>query len=321
MKIGLALPIGERGPERRAPRYREIRELALLAEHGTLDSIWVADHIFFIGLGGGEELRGVWESMTVLSALAEATERVESGPLVMCAPFRNPGLIAWMANTLEEISGGRFILGLGAGWHRPEFDGFGFNFDHKVSVLEDSLEIIVPLLREGKVDHDGKWAVGHAELRPKGLRQGGPPILVAGTMPRMMRLTAKWADRWNSVWYGLPTDQFRDERADLNAALAAAGRDQSSIEVSAGVAVKDARIIDRNDGDGIRGTVDDIYEAFQVWHEEGVDEVMCRLEPPSPDIVEVISDAAARFRATAGADAAAKPQVELETASASVTDD
>src|SRR6188508_852614 len=223
MKIGLCLPIGERGPERRPPRYQEMRALALMAEHGNLDSVWVADHIFF--LNEGEEPRGIWESMTMLAALAEATTKVEFGPLVMCTPFRNPGLIAWMANTLEEISGGRFVLGLGAGWHQPEFDAFGFEFGHKVSVFEDSLEVIVPLLRDGKVDYDGERAVGHAELRPHSPRSGGPPILIAGSRPRMMRLTAKWADRWNSVWYGLPTDQFRDERADLNAALAAAGRE------------------------------------------------------------------------------------------------
>jgi alkanesulfonate monooxygenase SsuD/methylene tetrahydromethanopterin reductase-like flavin-dependent oxidoreductase (luciferase family) len=316
MRIGLCLPVGERGPERRAPRYAEMRELALLAEHGNLDSIWVADHIFFVN--GDDEPRGVWESMTMLAALAEATTNVEFGPLVLCTPFRNPGLIAWMANTLEEISGGRFVMGLGAGWHRPEFDGFGFEFDHKVSLFEDSLEVIVPLLREGAVDYDGKWAVGHAELRPKGPRPGGPPILIAGTMPRMMRLTAKWADRWNSVWYGLPTDEFRDERANLNEALAAAGRDQSSIEVSVGVAVKDARTLDRNDGAGIRGTVEDIHQALETWREEGVDEVMCRLEPPSPDVVEVISDAAARFRTNAVETAA---QVELETTSALAADD
>ena len=315
MKIGLCLPIGERGPERRPPRYQEMRALALMAEHGNLDSVWVADHIFF--LNEGEEPRGIWESMTMLAALAEATTKVEFGPLVMCTPFRNPGLIAWMANTLEEISGGRFVLGLGAGWHQPEFDAFGFEFDHKVSVFEDSLEVIIPLLREGTVDYDGKWASGHAELRPKGPRGGGPPILIAGTMPRMMRLTAKWADRWNSVWYGLPTDQFRDERSNLNDALAAAGRDASSIEVSAGVAVKDSRIIDRNDGDGIRGTVEDITEALAAWHSEGVDEVMCRLEPPSLDLVEVIADAAAPFRADANADV----QLEVETASALAADD
>ena len=297
MKIGVCVPIGERGPERRLFRYEQMRDIALAAEHGGLDSIWMADHIFFVTEGA--PFRGVWESMSMLAALADATTRVELGPLVLCTPFRNPGLIAWAANTLDEISGGRFVLGLGAGWHQPEFDGFGFEFGHRVSVLEDSLEVIVPLLREGQVDYDGEWAKGHAELRPPGPRPKGPPILIAGSRPRMMSLTAKWADRWNSVWYGLPTDEFRDERTNLQAALDDAGRDRSTIEVSAGIAVQDPRTLDRNGHEAVVGRVDELVEAFETWRQEGVDEVMCRLEPPSVGVVEVIGDAARVFRASA----------------------
>src|SRR5688572_11443024 len=244
MRIGVCLPIGERGPERRLFRYEQMRDIALAAEHGGLDSIWVADHIF---IDPGDSLvRGAWESLSILGALADATKRVELGPLVLCTPFRTPGMIAWAANTLDEISGGRFVLGLGAGWHQPEFDGFGFEFGRRVSVFEDSLKVIVPLLREGRVDYVGERAIGHAELRPPGPRPSGPPILIAGSRPRMMSLIAKWADRWNSVWYGLPTDEFRDERANLQAACAEAGRDLSTIEVSVGIAVQDPRTLDRN---------------------------------------------------------------------------
>ncbi len=173
----------------------------------------MADHLFIVG--DDDEPRGLWEATSILAALADATTRVELGPLVLCGPFRNPGLTAWIANTIEEISDGRFVLGLGAGWHQPEFDAFGFEFKHRVSVFEDSLEVMVPLLRDGKVDYDGEWANGHAELRPPGPRPDGPPILIAGSRPRMMGLIAKWADRWNSVWYGLPTEEFRDERSAL----------------------------------------------------------------------------------------------------------
>ena len=296
MRIGLCVPIGERGEERRALGYAEMRELALTAEHGGLASIWVADHLLIHGLGGAD--RGLWESMSMLAALADATTRVELGPLVMCVPFRNPGMIAWMANTLDEISGGRFVLGLGAGWHQPEFDAFGFEFDHKVSVFEDSLNVAIPLLREGRVDYDGKWASGHAELGPHGPRPNGPPILIAGSRPRMMSLIAKWADRWNSVWYGLPTDEFRDERANLEAACAAIGRDPQSIEVSVGVAVKDPRTQDENGPDALVGDIDHLTEAFATWEQEGVDEVMCRLEPPSIGLVEAIADAARLVRSS-----------------------
>jgi alkanesulfonate monooxygenase SsuD/methylene tetrahydromethanopterin reductase-like flavin-dependent oxidoreductase (luciferase family) len=290
-----------------------MRDIALAAEHGGLDSIWMADHIFIEAPDG--PLRGVWESMAMLGALADATSRVELGPLVLCTPFRNPGMIAWAANTLDEISGGRFVLGLGSGWHKPEFDCFGFEFGRRVSVFEDSLEVIVPLLREGRVDYDGEWAVGHAELRPAGPRaaRGGPPILIAGSKPRMMSLIAKWADRWNSVWYGLPTDEFRDERANLRAACADVGRDESTIEVSVGIAVQDPRTLDRNGPQAVVGRVDELVEAFEIWHKEGVDEVMCRLEPPSTDIVSVIAEAAARFRPGSSADVAASASRQSQT--------
>src|SRR3954449_8646367 len=133
MRVGLSIPVGERGPDLVPFRYRDMRELAQAAESGGMDSIWMADHLFIQSDGAGE--RGLWESMSMLAALADATTRVELGPLVLCTPFRNPGMIAWAANTLDEISDGRFVLGLGAGWHQPEFDAFGFDFDHKVGLF------------------------------------------------------------------------------------------------------------------------------------------------------------------------------------------
>ena len=237
LKVGACLPIGERGTERHAFGYTQMREMAVAAEQGDLDSIWVADHLFFDS--GDGNIRGVWESMAMLGALAEATTRVELGPLVLCTPFRNPGMIAWAANTLEEITGGRFVLGLGSGWHQPEFDAFGFEFTRRVSVFADSLEVIVPLLRQRAVEYEGDFAVGHGQLRPPAARLGGPPIMIAGTKPRMMGLIARWADRWNDVWFGLPTDEFRDNRERLVEACVAIGRDPSTIEVSAGIQIKD----------------------------------------------------------------------------------
>jgi alkanesulfonate monooxygenase SsuD/methylene tetrahydromethanopterin reductase-like flavin-dependent oxidoreductase (luciferase family) len=297
MRIGVCVPISERGPERRIYHYSEMRDIARAAEDGGLHSIWVADHLFIYG--GDGPVRGAWESIAMLGALADATKRVELGPLVLCAPFRNPGLIAWAANTLDEISGGRFVLGLGAGWHQPEFDAFGFEFDHKVSVLEDSLNTLVPLLREGHVDYDGRWATGHAELRPPGPRPEGPPILIAGARPRMMSLIARWADRWNSVWYGLPTDEFRAERADLEAACTKTGRDPSTIEVSVGIRVRAPETIERNSPEAVVGAIDPLVEAFTAWRAEGVDEVMCALDPPSTEMVEVIAEATADLKGAA----------------------
>ena len=128
---------------------------------------------------------------------------------------------------------------LGSGWHEPEFEAFDFNFGKRVSVFDDSLQVIVPLLREGKSEFYGDFAKGVAELRPAGPRagKGGPPILIAGTKPRMMSLIARHADRWNSCWYGLPTDEFRTERSNLKQACADIERDAKQIDVSVGIQV------------------------------------------------------------------------------------
>jgi len=294
MRVGISIPIGERGPERRAKSYREMRQLAVAAEQGGADSIWVADHLFYLNDNG--ETIGIWESMSVLAALADATERVELGPLVLCAPFRNPGLAAWMANTIDEISGGRFVLGLGAGWSEPEFSAFGFEFKRRVTYFEEALQVILPLLREGSVDFEGELLEGNAELRPPGPRRGGPPILLAGTKPRMMSLIARFADRWNSVWYGLPTDEYRDERANLAEACAGIDRDPGTIEVSAGIVVRDQRDGGPNTPEALTGGLDQIAEGLNAWREEGVDEVMCAMQPPSVELVETILRAAEQVR-------------------------
>jgi alkanesulfonate monooxygenase SsuD/methylene tetrahydromethanopterin reductase-like flavin-dependent oxidoreductase (luciferase family) len=289
MRLGICIPISERAPEPRALSYREMRELAVTTEQSGLDSIWVADHLFIRGQDGVQ--RGAWESLSMLGALADATSRVELGPLVLCTPFRNPGLIAWAANTLDEISGGRFVLGLGAGWHEPEFAAFGYEFERRVSMFDDALAIVVPLLREGVVAHRGELATGDAVLRPAGPRRGGPPILIAGVRPRMMRLVARWADRWNSVWWGLPNDEFRAERQGLVDACLTVGRDPATIEVSVGVVVRDPDTVDGNDAKLIAGTTDHIASALMAWRDEGVSEVMCRLEPPAAGVVEIIARA------------------------------
>ena len=295
MRVGLCIPIGERGPQRVAFRYREMRELAQAAESGGLDSIWVADHLFHRTDTGFE--RGVWESMSMLAALAEATERVELGPLVLCTPFRNPGMIAWAANSLDEVSDGRFVLGLGAGWHQPEFDAFGFEFGRRVSVFADALEVIAPLLRDGHVDYQGRFSSGEATLHPRGPRPKGPPILVAGSGPRMLGLAARFADRWNSVWYGLPTDEFRDERRRLEEACAAIGRDTATIEVSVGIQVFDPATVEANGPTSVVGRAPHILDALRAWHAEGVGEVMCRMEPASVALAAEISRAAQELRA------------------------
>jgi alkanesulfonate monooxygenase SsuD/methylene tetrahydromethanopterin reductase-like flavin-dependent oxidoreductase (luciferase family) len=267
--------------------------MAIQAEEGGASSIWVADHFYY---DSDEGPRGLWEAMSILAALADATHRVELGPLVMCVPFRNPGLIAWIANTIDEISGGRFVVGLGSGWYEPEFESFDFNFAKRVSVFDESLQVIVPLLREGRSDFNGEYVKGVAELRPPGPRagKGGPPILIAGTKPRMMSLIARHADRWNSVWYGLPTDEFRAERSNLEQACAAIQRDPKEIEVSAGLQIS-AEAGQPNDNEWLYGSADQLADGLGKWRDEGVTEVMCRMEPPSVELIGRIMEAAHRL--------------------------
>lgn len=292
MRVGIVLPIGERGDPPRATPYAEMRELALQTENSGLDSIWVADHFFYQPPDGAR--RGMWESWTVLAGLADATRRVELGPLVLCTPFRHPGLLAWMANTLDEVSGGRLVLGLGSGWHKEEFRAFDLEFKRRVTLFEDSLEILVPLLREGRVDYEGRLASGHAELTPRGPREQGPPILISASRPRMMTLAARWADRFNTVWYGRPADAFFEDRRNLEQACADIGRDPSEIEMTVGLNVVGEFVIDGNPGrnNALSGPPEKIAEALAEWAGHGVGEVMCRIDPATPQMVERVARAA-----------------------------
>jgi alkanesulfonate monooxygenase SsuD/methylene tetrahydromethanopterin reductase-like flavin-dependent oxidoreductase (luciferase family) len=142
MKIGFVVLLRLLPELGRAPRYTEVREMALQAEATGFDAIWLYDHLLYRSLG--QPTRGIWECWTMLSALAEATQHVEVGTVVLCNQFRNPALVAKMASTLDEVSQGCFILGVGAGWNEPEFHAFGIPFDHRVGRLEEALQIITP---------------------------------------------------------------------------------------------------------------------------------------------------------------------------------
>ncbi len=197
LRVGLFLPLWQDSASGNVPSWIEILARAQLAEAVGFDSVWLPDHLLI--RFPDTEPEGVWEGWSVLAALAAATDRIALGPLVACTNFRNPALLAKMADTVDEISGGRLILGLGAGWHEPDFSAFGFPFDHRVDRFEEALRIIVPLLKEGRVDFRGKYySAPDCELTPRGPRPEGPPVLVASFGPRMLRLTAQYADVWNT---------------------------------------------------------------------------------------------------------------------------
>ena len=234
MKIGLMLPLAE-DEHGQAASWADLRARAEQAEGAGLDSIWVYDHL--LHRFPGRPTVGFWEAWTMLSALAAATRRVELGASVLCAGFRNPAVLAKMATTLDEVSGGRLILGLGAGWHEPEFDAFGLPFDHRVSRFEEALQVIAPLLRTGSVDVAGRFhRAADGEVRPRGPRPSGPPVMIAAFGPRMMRLTARYADLWNTDWLG-PSQHLAERRAVLEAACLAEGRDPATLGITGGVTI------------------------------------------------------------------------------------
>lgn len=296
MKIGLMLPLAEH----ETGGYHDLRSMALAADGDGLDSVWAADHLIFRDDG---ETTGIHEAWTLLAAIAAVTKRVELGPMVLAVPFRNPALTAKMAAELDEVSDGRLVLGLGCGWHEPEFDAFGYPFDRRVSRFEEALEIIVPMLRGVRVTVDGRFhRAADAELRPAPKRDGGPPILIAGKQPRMLSLVARWADQWNAAWYGRPesADELRTRLANLRAALDEAGRDPQTLTLTAGIFVAFADAAADAPERAIRGSLDEIADALAGYAELDVAHLITHVYPRTTDAVRRLAEAAALARRRLG---------------------
>ena len=277
MKVGLTVPNGIVGSPSGVLSYAQMRGFALKAEERGLDSVWIYDHFLFHFQGKPRE--GVWEGWTVLSGLAEATDRVEIGTIVACTAFRNPAVLAKMAVTLDEVSGGRLILGLGAGWHEPEFTMFGMPFDHLVDRFEEALKIITPLVRDGKVDFRGThYSAIDAEILPPPSRK--IPVMIGAKGPRMLRLTARYADSWNTFGAGLA-----QTRTALAAAETEVGRDPASLEITASINIAFPDLGDVPDdaadpGNYLNGaTAAELAAGLRAFAEAGVGHVMAWLYP------------------------------------------
>ena len=194
IKVGVQLPEVER-----EVRWPELLDMARAIEDLGYDSLWVGEHLLY--RWPERPPRGPWEAWALLAALAAATNRIELGPLVACTAFHNPAVLAKRADTIDEISGGRFVLGIGAGWNETEFRAFGIPFDHRIARFEEAFTIIRGLLRDGSIDFDGAYYQARdCELLPRGPRAGGPPLMIGSNGERMLRITAPHVDAWNS-WY------------------------------------------------------------------------------------------------------------------------
>src|SRR3954469_17519948 len=178
--------------------FPELIRMAQTAEAVGFDSIWVGDHLLY-DLPVGP--RGPWEAWTTLAALAAVTSRVELGPLVASIGFREPTMLAKQAATIDAISGGRFVLGLGAGWSEREYRAYGFAFDHRVSRFEEAFTVIRSLLRDGHCEFAGVYyQIEDCTLDPRSPRPGGPPLMLGSTSPRMLSIGLPHVDMWNVWW-------------------------------------------------------------------------------------------------------------------------
>ncbi len=304
MQVGVVLPISHKdGMTDSVPTYPEIREVALASEAAGFDSVWVFDHLLFRFDG---ETTGIHEAWTILTAIAEATRRVKLGSIVMCTEFRNPGLLAKMAATLDHVSDGRLILGLGCGWHDPEYDAFGYPTDHKVGRFEDSVTIIHELLRTGRSDHHGPFhEVSDAVLVPPA--RPDIPILIAAKRPRMLELAARYADAWNLAWFGRPDDRFARVRGELEDACRSAGREPASMEITIGVTVRYPDLAPPPDAGrsqpqdpptpALTGSAQEVADGLAAHAAVGVGHVIAVVEPCTPAAVERFGEALALFRA------------------------
>jgi alkanesulfonate monooxygenase SsuD/methylene tetrahydromethanopterin reductase-like flavin-dependent oxidoreductase (luciferase family) len=294
VKIGVTLPMAQDDGAGGISPYADIRAVARAAEDTGLDSIWAYDHLLFRDDDGES---GIHECWTVLAALADATSRIQLGILVMCTAFRNPALLAKMAATLDHVSGGRLILGLGCGWHNPEFEAFGYPTDHKVGRFEEALTVIRGLIREGRADLDGRWVQAHdAVLAPPA--RPDLPILIAAKRPRMLELAARHADMWNVAWFGPPDERWAGLRRDVDAACRKVGRDPATLERTVGVSV---RIADLLPGGGeaeasaggrvLTGGAAQIAAGIAAYAADGCSHLIAALEPSTAEAVERFTDA------------------------------
>lgn len=292
MRVGVVLPIAEE--DGRQPGYAEIRDIGRAIERAGLDSVWVFDHLLY---RDGPETSGIHEAWTILAAIAEATSSVQLGTIVMATSFRNPALLAKMAATLDEVSGGRLILGLGCGWHDPEYEAFGYPTDHRVGRFEEALAIITDLIRTGRADLDGRWhTVRDCVLLPPAPRPE-LPILVAAKRPRMLDLAARHADAWNTAWYGLPDERLAANLRNVREACSGAGRDPDSLVLTVGLTIRGAATRDEDRGAGsIAAEPAAIAEALAAYDTLGFEHIICSLEPTTPAMVERLAAAVGHRR-------------------------
>jgi alkanesulfonate monooxygenase SsuD/methylene tetrahydromethanopterin reductase-like flavin-dependent oxidoreductase (luciferase family) len=281
VKVGVQLPEVEW-----EARWADLRALAVRAEELGFDSLWYGDHLLY--RRPGDRARGPWEAWTMLAGLAAATSRITIGPLVAATAFHAPAMLAKMAATVDEISGGRLVLGLGAGWNEREFAAFGFPFDRRISRFAEAFTIIRTLLREGAIDFAGEFFTARdCELVPRP-RPGGPPLMIGSSGPRMLEIAAPHVDAWNAWFnaFGNRPAGIAPLREQVDAAARTAGRDPVAIERTVAVHVRLPGGRGRMFGDAtpeaeppVEGSPSELAATLRTFAAEGIAHVQLVVDP------------------------------------------
>lgn len=286
MRISIAIDSHGKtiSPQRPAPTWENIRDQAFAAEAVGFNAVFVPDHLLYHSEEGNT---GCWESVSLAAGLAAVTSTIQIGHSMFNAPYRSPALVAKIAETLDEISGGRYILGIGAGnVPASDYAAFGIQADKRYSRFAEAIEIIHELLKSGRVDFAGEyWSARNADLVLRGPRPQGPPIVIAAWGPKMMQLTARFADVWNGwvpVEQGPSVESFRPMVAELERACQEVGRDPATLRRSLDIQVDQLGLYDEGEKP-IAGSSEEIAEAILAFQEIGVDEVRCYPYWPMPE--------------------------------------
>jgi len=298
VKIGIQLP----EVEWEVPA-RELIEMAQTAEAVGFDSVWLGDHLLY-ELDVGH--RGPWEVWTSLAAIAASTSSIMIGPLVASTGFHAPAMLAKQAATVDAISGGRLILGLGAGWNRREYDAFGFAYDHRVSRFEEAFTIIRALLRDGEIDFHGTYYdADRCVLHPRS-SETGPLLMIGSIGARMLDITLPHVNAWNMWWsqYGNSAAGFEREKQRVDPLIEAAGRSVADIKATAAIAVQLQGGGGRQMGDyadfdevqPLRGSPTELADQLREFEAAGADHVQLVVDPITRDSIEWLADVLSAFR-------------------------
>jgi len=297
LRIGIQLPEVERDV-----RWPEYLAMAQQAEAVGFDSLWLGDHLLY--RNDGHPARAPWEAWTLLAAIAAVPERVALGPLVACVAFHPPAVLAKMASTVDEISNGRLVLGLGAGWNKPEFDGFGLPFDHRASRFAEALPIIVDLVNGKRSTSTGTYSrTDDAVLLPASKRRADRPLplMIGSEGDRVLELSLPHVHMWNTwfSWFGNTPEGFATLNDKVSAIAERVGRAPGEIERSACVMVLvDPSSTERpavGDAPPLAGTPEQIANELRLFAEAGADEVILVVNPINEASIAYLAEALAEL--------------------------